>query len=216
MRFSVAEGQRRQRIFAQPEAGVIGIAIMYGKVVRSVVTAANARKTADALFIDRKLRGIPAIIADVAGNVVGNGMAAARIPPCAVALREDVAQPSVVGVRPLVSRLYRGYAVAIAVEQLSAVLRLVDQARPVGASGKVCAALVVGILEGQNAQLIIRRRFLSENGGRQQRADHQDSQHKREQSFSNLCLHSISSPFYKFVYFKPPKRHKQREATTMS
>lgn len=75
-------------------------------------------------------------------------MSAAPVAPCAaIALRENIVQPCVVLVRPLVGILLRGNAGAVAaVQQLAAVLGVVDQAGPVGPPGEVVAALVVRVL----------------------------------------------------------------------
>ena len=94
-------------------------------------------------------------------------------------------QPGVVGVRPLVSLICGVDAsAAAAVQQLAAVLGIVDQGRPVIAIGKVGAALIVGILKGQHPQVIILA--LCKSADRQQRYRHHQRQQQREDSFLHV------------------------------
>ena len=158
-------------------AGIVLVAEVHGEVVGAVVAAAGALETGRVLLVDGQLIAEVAVGGKLTGDIVGNGMAAAPVAVVSPTGRKRVGQAGVVRVRPGVGLADVRRAGAVRIEHRAAVLRVVDQARPVGLSGKIRSALVVGILEGQNAQLIIRRRFLSENGGRQQREDHQNSQH---------------------------------------
>ena len=67
------------------------------------MATAGAGQAGNALFIDGELCVKSAVVRDVTRVVVGNGVAAAPIAPAAVTLGENVVQPGVVGVRPLVS-----------------------------------------------------------------------------------------------------------------
>ena len=170
---AVGKRQGGQGVRAEAVSGVVGIAVMHGEVIGAVVAAAGAGQAGNALLIDRKLRIEAAVGGDLAAVVVGNSVAAAPIAPGAVALGEDVVQPGVIRVRPLIGGVDRVDTHAAAVQQLAAVLGLVDQAAPVGAACEVGAALIVGILKGQHPQLIVLRR---EGADRQQRYRQQQRQ----------------------------------------
>ena len=181
---TVGKGQGRQRVRTKSIAGVVRIAIVHGEVVGAVMATAGAGQAGNALFIDGELCVKSAVVRDVTCVVVGNGVAAAPIAPAAVTLGENVVQPGVVGVRPLVSLICGVDAsAAAAVQQLAAVLGIVDQGRPVIAIGKVGAALIVRVLKGQNTQLVVIRR---EGADRQQRYRHHQRQQQREDSFLHV------------------------------
>ena len=182
---TVGKCQGGQRVRTKSIVGVVRIAIVYGEVVGAVVSAAGAGQAGNALFIDGELCVKSAVVRDVTCVVVGNGVAAAPIAPAAVTLGENVVQPGVVGVRPLVSLICGVDAsAAAAVQQLAAVLGIVDQGRPVIAIGKVGAALIVGILKGQHPQVIILA--LCKSADRQQRYRHHQRQQQREDSFLHV------------------------------
>ena len=182
---TVGECQGGQRVRTKSIAGVVRIAIVHGEVVGAVMATAGAGQAGNALFIDGELCVKSAVVRDVTRVVVGNGVAAAPIAPAAVTLGENVVQPSVVGVRPLVSLICGVDAsAAAAVQQLAAVLGIVDQGRPVIAIGKVGAALIVGILKGQHPQVIILA--LCKSADRQQRYRHHQRQQQREDSFLHV------------------------------
>ena len=181
---TVGKGQGRQRVRTKSIAGVVRIAIVHGEVVGAVMATAGAGQAGNALFIDGELCVKSAVVRDVTRVVVGNGVAAAPIAPAAVTLGENVVQPGVVGVRPLVSLICGGDACAAAVQQLAAVLGIVDQGRPVIAARKVGAALIVGILKGQHPQVIILA--LCKSADRQQRYRHHQRQQQREDSFLHV------------------------------
>ena len=69
---------------------------MHGEVIRAVVAAAGPLQTGNVLFINGKLTLEAAVLADLTGNIVGNGMTAAPVAPGAIALGQGVAEPSVV------------------------------------------------------------------------------------------------------------------------
>ena len=181
---TVGKGQGRQRVRTKSIAGVVRIAIVHGEVVGAVMATAGAGQAGNALFIDGELCFKSTVVFNVTRVVVGNGVAAAPIAPAAVTLGENVVQPGVVGVRPLVSLICGVDAsAAAAVQQLAAVLGIVDQGRPVIAIGKVGAALIVRVLKGQNTQLVVIRR---EGADRQQRYRHHQRQQQREDSFLHV------------------------------
>ena len=114
---AVGKGQGRQRVRTKSIAGVVRIAIVHGEVVGAVMATAGAGQAGNALFIDGELCVKSAVVRDVTRVVVGNGVAAAPIAPAAVTLGENVVQPGVVGVRPLVSLICGGDACAAAIQQ---------------------------------------------------------------------------------------------------
>ena len=114
---TVGKGQGRQRVRTKSIAGVVRIAIVHGEVVGAVMATAGAGQAGNALFIDGELCVKSAVVRDVTCVVVGNGVAAAPIAPAAVTLGENVVQPGVVGVRPLVSLICGGDACAAAAIQ---------------------------------------------------------------------------------------------------
>ena len=71
------------------------------------------------------------------------------------------------------------------IEQLAAVLRAVNETRPVVSACEVRSALIVGILEREDAQLIVG--LCCERTDGQQRADHHNGQHERQQALSARC-----------------------------
>ncbi len=138
---AVGKGQGRQGVCAKAKSGVVGITVMYGKVVGAVVAAAGAGQAGNTLFVDGELCSIAAIVRDVTCVIVGNGVAADPVAPCAVTLRENIAQPGVIGIRPLIGGVSGVNTAALAVQQFATVLGIVDQGRPVVAAGKIGAAL---------------------------------------------------------------------------
>ena len=211
MGFAVCKREGGQNL-AVGIAGVVLVAVMHGEVIRAVMAAAGALEAGRVLLVNRQLIVEIAVGGKFAGHVVGNGVTAAPVAVVSPTGRKRVGQAGVVRVRPGIGLADIRRAAAVRIEQLAAVLRLVDQARPVGAAGKVRAALIVGILKGQDAQLVARRcalfaarrHFLGENRRREQRADHQDSQHHCQQPLAaacSFCLHSFRSPFSKYHLF---------------
>ena len=181
---TVGKCQGGQRVRTKSIVGVVRIAIVYGEVVGAVMATAGAGQAGNALFINGELCVKSAVVRDVTCVVVGNGVAAAPIAPAAVTLGENVVQPSVVGIRPLVSLICGVDAsAAAAIQQLAAVLGIVDQGRPVIAAGKIGAALIVRVLKGQHTQVIVIRR---ESADRQQRYRHHQCQQQREDSFLHV------------------------------
>ena len=180
---AVGKSQCRQ-VFGFVKLGTIHVTVMHGEIVGAVVAAAGVGQAGNALFIDGELCLKSAVGFNVTCAVVGNGVTAAPIAPAAVTLGENVVQPGVVGVRPLVSLICGGDACAAAVQQLAAVLGIVDQGRPVIAARKVGAALIVGILKGQHPQVIILA--LCKSADRQQRYRHHQRQQQREDSFLHV------------------------------
>ena len=141
-------------------------------------------------------------------------MTAAPVAPGAIALGQGVAEPGIVLIRPLVGSVDGiDTAAALSVEQLAAVLRAVNETRPVVSACEVRSALVVGILEREDAQLIVG--LCCERTDGQQRADHHNGQHERQQALSARCgfrLHKRSLLLLINVYRQPPERQKQGSA----
>ena len=129
---TVGEGQSGQIRLTQTMARSIRITVMHSKVIRTIVTAAGALDTCHTLFIDGKLVLIAAIRLDFSRNIVGNGMAVAPIAVgCSirtVALRKGVRQPRIC-VRPCVRSFHP--KAALSVQQLAAVLGIVNKSIPV-------------------------------------------------------------------------------------
>ena len=180
---TVGKGQGRQ-VFGFVKLGTIHVTVMHGEIVGAVVAAAGAGQAGNALFIDGELCLKSAVVRDVTCAVVGNGVAAAPIAVSVIVVGEYVFKARIAGIRPLVSLICGVDAsAAAAVQQLAAVLGIVDQGRPVIAIGKVGAAFVVRVLKGQNTQLVVIRR---EGADRQQRYRHHQRQQQREDSFLHV------------------------------
>ncbi len=154
---AVVELEEGERLLAQPEPGVVGIAELHGEVVRAVVAVAVAGHVVFAGgVVHRELVGIEVVLLDVGRPVIGDGVAARPVAPRAVALAQAVEEPGVVLVAPLVGFLVGRHAhAALAVEHRAAVLRVVDERRPVGGAGEVHAAFVVLVLEREDAEFVV-------------------------------------------------------------
>ena len=173
---AVLEGEGGQH-FGLVEGGAIHITVVHGEVVRPVVAAAGSAQALHTGLVDGELGLKSAVVGDVPGAVVGDGVAAAPIAVGIVIIRELMCQTGVVVVAPGVGCVHISDTGAVGtVEQLASILRIVDQAGPVALAGEVGAALVVPVLEGQNLQVVIR--CCSKHTDRQKRNSHDERQQK--------------------------------------
>ena len=172
---AVIEGEGGQH-FGLVEGGAIDITVVHGEVVRPIVAAAGSAQALHTGLVDGELGLKSAVVGDVPGAVVGDGVAAAPIAVGIVIIRELMCQTGVVVVAPGVGfALISDTGTVGTVEQLASILRIVDQAGPVAFAGEVGAALVVPVLEGQNLQVVIR---CSKHTDRQKRNSHDERQQK--------------------------------------
>ena len=180
-RRAVGKGQGRQ-LLRHVEGGAVHIAVVYREVVGAVVAAAHAADGGIRIgLIYRQLVSIVAVFAEIAGDIVGDGVTAAPVAVAAVAAAQTAGQLGVAGIGPGVGLLQRGEAAAIAVEHSAAILRVVDEAGPVASAGEVDAALVVRVLKRQHPQLVVRR--LGRQCAHRQQGDCQDQRHQQGNQF---------------------------------
>ena len=181
---AVGKSQCRQ-VFGFVKLGTIHVTVMHGEIVGAVVAAAGVGQAGNALFIDGELCLKSAVGFNVTCAVVGNGVTAAPIAVSVIVVGEYVFKARIAGIRPLICLILGVDAcAAAAIQQLAAVLGIVDQGRPVIAAGKIGAALIVGILKGQHPQVIILA--LCKSADRQQRYCHHQRQQQREDSFLHV------------------------------
>ena len=120
------------------------------------MAAAGSGKTFNAFFENGKLAVEAAVGFNIAGSIVGDCVTAAPIAVGVPRVAEHTGEESVVFIVPFVCfiRIVGSHS-ARTVEELAAVLRFVNKACPVVSAGEVFAALVIGILEGENAKVVV-------------------------------------------------------------
>ena len=92
---------------------------------------------------------------NIAGSIVGDCVTAAPIAIGAPRVAEHTGEESVVFIVPFVRFFCAVKSHSGTIEQLAAVLGIINKACPVVSAGKVFAALVIGILEGENAKVVV-------------------------------------------------------------
>ena len=151
---AIGEGKRGKDLTVRITRAIL-IAKVHGEVVRAVVAAASGSYLCSGvLAVNSKLIGGVAICLEIAGNVVRDRMAAAPVAVVAPALGQRVLQICVPGVVPGIGLTVHGGAVAVGIQHCTAILGIIDQRSPVIAAGKIGAALIVLILEGQHPQFV--------------------------------------------------------------
>ena len=221
-RHAVAKGQGRQDLTVRV-AGVVLVAEVYGKVVGAVVSAAGADIALGARFVHCQLVIEVAIGNIITGSIVGHGMTAAPIAVIIPALGHRMLQLGVPGIVPGVRLAIVRGAAAVGVQHAAAVLRAVDQARPVALAGKIGAALIVGILKCQHPQLIacilrlpgrgIGRLCPLGEGGDHGAVDQRQRHHQRHQRGDDTFLDvhfSVLHLLFLFLLFLKSKALRQK------